>query len=59
LEGRAIRLQFDLDPETKQVILSLVNAATGEILRSMPSEAELRIAKMIVEFQGQAVNTTA
>jgi flagellar protein FlaG len=59
LEGWSVRLQFDVDPETNKLIVSLMDAKTGETLRSKPSESELRIAKMIIEFQGHAVNTTA
>lgn len=59
LWGWSVQLQFEIDQETNQVVALLVDAATGKVVRSVPSEAQLRIAKMIIKFQGQAVNTTA
>ncbi|CFW11514.1 flagellar protein [Bordetella pertussis] len=36
-----------------------MDAETGDVLRTIPSEAVIRIAKMIVKMQGNAVETTA
>jgi flagellar protein FlaG len=62
LQGLGMRLQFDIDPELNQVIVSLVDATSGEVLRKIPNDTELHIAKtitrMMMELQGQVVNIT-
>ena len=37
----------------------MVDANTGDVIRTIPSEALLKIAKMIVNMQGNGIKTTA
>ena len=53
------QLQFDVDPNVHQVVVSIIDSETGDKIRTIPSEALLRIARMIVQMQGNAVQTTA
>lgn len=59
LKAWSTQLQFEIDPDVHQVVVSIVDAETGDVLRTIPSEAVIRIAKMIVKMQGNAVETTA
>ncbi|TFL13924.1 flagellar protein FlaG [Pusillimonas caeni] len=52
-------MRFDVDPEAQRVVVSLIDNETGEVLRTVPSDAVIRIAKMIVQLQGQVVSTHA
>lgn len=52
-------LQFEIDPDVHQVVVTVVDSKTGDKIRTIPSEALLRIARMIVQMQGKAVQTTA
>ncbi|HLR30698.1 MAG TPA: flagellar protein FlaG [Paenalcaligenes sp.] len=53
----ATAMQFEIDPDLERLVISIIDNETGEVLRSIPSEALLQIAKMITSFQGQSVNT--
>lgn len=52
-------LQFDIDPELQRVVVSVIDSATGEVLRTVPSDAVMRVARTIAQLQGMAVNTKA
>ncbi len=52
-------LEFNIDPELQRVVVSIIDNATGEVLRTVPSDAVIRVAKTIVQLQGMAVNTKA
>ncbi|HLR82652.1 MAG TPA: flagellar protein FlaG [Paenalcaligenes sp.] len=55
----ATGMQFEMDPELERLVVSIIDKETGAVLRSIPSETLLRVAKMITTFQGQHVNTHA
>lgn len=59
MKAWSTQLQFDIDPEINRVVVSVVDSATGDVMRTIPSDAVLRIAKMIVKLQGNAVETSA
>ena len=42
-------LRFRVDPEAGQVVVSVVDAETGDVLRQIPSEEALAIAKSLAE----------
>ena len=52
-------MRFDVDEDAQRVVVSIVDSATGEVLRTVPSDAVIRVAKMIVQLQGGAVDTRA
>lgn len=52
-------LRFDVDDDTQKLIVSLVDSESGEVIRTVPSDAALQISKMIAKFQGNSINTKA
>lgn len=59
LKAWSTGMRFDIDPEAQRVVVSIVDSESGEVLRTVPSDAVIRIAKMIVQLQGQSVSTRA
>ena len=59
MKAWATGMRFDVDPEAERVVVSIIDSATGETLRTVPSDAVIRVAKMIVQLQGKVVNTRA
>ncbi len=59
LRAWSTELQFEMDPDLHKIVVSVRDSDTGEVLRTIPSDAVIRIAKMIVKLQGNAVETTA
>lgn len=52
-------LRFTVDEDAQRVVVSIVDNNTGEVIRTVPSDAVLKVAKMIVQLQGQVVDTKA
>lgn len=52
-------MRFEVNPEAKRVVVSIIDSATGEVLRTVPSDAVIRVAKMIVQLQGTLIDTKA
>lgn len=52
-------LRFDIDPDTQRIVLSIVDNDSGEVIRTVPSEAVMAVAKMIAQFQGKGISTKA
>lgn len=59
MKAWSTQLQFEIDPDVHQVVVSVVDAQSGNIIRTIPSETLLKIAKMIVNMQGNGIKTTA
>ena len=59
LQAWATGMRFDIDPEAQRLVVSIIDSKSGEVLRTVPSDAVIRIAKMIVQLQGQNVDTKA
>jgi len=59
MKAWSTQLQFEIDPNVHQVVVSVIDAESGDVLRTIPSEAVLKIAKMIVNMQGNGIKTTA
>ena len=45
------KVVFDVDPESKDVVIKLFNESTGEEIRQIPAEDVLRLSQRINEFQ--------
>ncbi len=43
-------LQFRMDDSSGQVVISVIDNESGEVLRQIPSEAVLRVARQITEL---------
>ena len=59
LKAWATGVRFDIDPDTQRLIVSLVDNESGDVIRTVPSDAVLQISKMIAQFQGNGINTKA
>lgn len=59
LQAWSTGMRFDVDEDAQRVVISIVDGSTGEVLRTVPSDAVLRVAKMIVQLQGTLVDTKA
>ncbi|SSW73153.1 flagellar protein FlaG [Achromobacter agilis] len=59
MKAWSTQLQFEIDPDVHQVVVSIVDAESGDVVRTIPSETVLKIAKMIVNMQGNGIKTSA
>src|SRR3982751_3886299 len=51
LESRSVGLRFDIDKELGRVIVKVVDRESGDVIRQIPTEEVVRIAKVL---QGKA-----
>jgi flagellar protein FlaG len=51
-----MNLKFSVDEETGKGVVSLVDPVDGRVLRQMPTEEALEVAKAIGRFQGMFVD---
>ena len=56
LQAWSTGIRFNMDDEAQRLVVSIVDNSTGEVLRTVPSDAVIQIAKMIVRLQGNAVS---
>jgi len=47
-------LEFKVDDSTKQIVMSIVDKDTGEVIRQVPSKEMLALAKQIQEMRGKS-----
>jgi len=59
MQAWSTQLQFSVDPDLHRVVVTVVDPNTGKTLKTIPSEAVLRIAKMLTKLEGKAVKTEA
>lgn len=59
LEIRSIGLQFEIDQDTHKVIVKVVDRNSGEVIRQVPNEEVVRIAKVMGEMSGLLVDAAA
>ncbi|WP_323017915.1 flagellar protein FlaG [Castellaniella sp.] len=59
LQAWSTGVRFDMDKDTQKLVISIVDSASGDVIKTIPSEAMLRIAKMIAQLQGSGVDTKA
>jgi len=59
MKAWSTQLQFEIDPDIHRVVVSIVDSESGDVMRTIPSDAVLRVARMIVKLQGNAVETSA
>lgn len=59
LKAWSTGMRFDMDKDAQRLVISIVDSSNGKVLRTIPSEAVLRVAKMIVKLQGSGVDTQA
>ena len=59
LEIRSIGIQFEIDKDTDKVIVKVIDRNSGEVIRQVPNEEVVRIAKVMGEMSGLLVNDAA
>ncbi len=52
MQDSSSHLQIEFDPDIQRVIIKVLDGASGEIIRQIPSEAVLDLAKHLVERKG-------
>jgi len=50
-------VNFELDQESQQLIVRLVDSENGKLIRQFPSEEVLALTKALKELQGNLINT--
>lgn len=56
---REVGLQFEVDKDTDIVIVKVVDRASGEVIRQIPNEEVVRIAKLMGDGNGLLVDHAA
>jgi flagellar protein FlaG len=59
LVSRSISLQFEIDQETDKVIVKVVDQTNGVVIRQIPTEEVVRIAKLMGQAPGLLVRQQA
>ncbi|QOF77213.1 flagellar protein FlaG [Variovorax sp. 38R] len=59
LESRSISLQFEVDRDTDKLIVKVVDRSNGEVIRQIPTEEVVRIAKVMDQQAGLLVSQQA
>ncbi|MGY2485495.1 flagellar protein FlaG [Cupriavidus sp. CP313] len=59
LKTTTIGLRFEIDETTHRVITKVIDKETGDLIRQMPTEEVLRIARAIDKLQGLFINHAA
>ena len=52
-------LQFEIDEDSKEIVVKIIDQSTKEVVRQMPSEEALEMAKAIDKMQGLLIRQTA
>lgn len=53
----ATGMRFDMDPDAQRMVVSIIDNESGEVIKTVPSDAVIRVAKMIVQLQGKTIDT--
>ena len=56
LSGSEHRIRVRINPESKEVIIEVINDETGKEVRQIPGEQQLRLSKGISEYNNVAFN---
>ena len=59
LEIRSIGIQFEIDKDTDKVIVKVIDRNSGEVIRQVPNEEVVRIARVMGEMSGLLVDNAA
>ncbi|MGK6310974.1 flagellar protein FlaG [Variovorax sp. DT-64] len=59
LQTRSVGLQFEVDEDTDKVIVKVVDRDSGELIRQIPSEEAVRIARMLDSAPGLLMDHSA
>lgn len=59
LRAWSTNLRFEVDDDTSRVVVQVVDSATGEVVRQIPSEEVLNMSKALGKLQDLAFHTSA
>jgi len=59
LQALATNLRFEVNPDLDRLVVSVVDSNSGEVLRTIPNETVIRVAKIVASLQGNIVDTAA
>ena len=59
LAERSVGVRFEVDADTERMVVKVVDRTSGELIRQMPSEAVLRLAKVLGHAAGVLVSESA
>jgi len=59
LRAWSTNLRFEVDDDTSKVVVQVVDSATGEVVRQIPSEEVLNMSKALGKLQDLAFRTSA
>lgn len=59
LQMRSVGLQFEIDKDIDKVIVKVVDRDSGELIRQIPSEEAVRIAKVLGRVPGLLMDQSA
>jgi len=52
-------LEFEIDEDSKDIVVKIIDQSTREVVRQMPSKEALEMAKAIDKMQGLLIRQTA
>jgi uncharacterized FlaG/YvyC family protein len=52
LQSLGTKVSFAIDHQTKDIVITVLNSSTGEVIRQIPPETMLRVSQHIQEFLG-------
>lgn len=59
MQTRSVGVRFEVDADTDRLVVKVVDRLSGELIRQIPSEEVLRIAKLLGRVQGTLVSQAA
>lgn len=59
MADQSIGLRFEVDSDTDRLVVKVVDRASGELIRQIPSEEVLRIARLLGKVPGVLVSQSA
>lgn len=59
LRTASVSVQFEIDSSSHRVITKVMDKASGEVIRQIPTEELVRISEAMTQLQGLFVNHTA
>jgi len=59
MADQSIGVRFEVDADTDRLVVKVVDRASGELIRQIPSEEVLRIAKLLGKVPGVLMTQNA
>lgn len=59
LLGQSVDVRFEMDDDADRMVVRVVDRASGDVIRQIPSEVVLRIAKVLGKISGALVDQSA